>query len=765
MKRILLASAFLSFVLPIGASGGSGEWKVWCNKSAINRITVAGDSIWCSTRGGILVMNLVDSTFVDHLDGLGFRSTEVTALTIDRRGSVWAGFASTGVARIDRFAPNPSVKLYSSVIDGLVSDSVTCMVSVGEDVYYGTRNGAAKFFENFPSYETVLTDSLQGVEVNDILAREDTLYLACNLGVARFERSTFAFRMDRIGRSLSLCVHEGKVHAATVSGVKFLAGGMWNSLGMPGGYVPIGVAAGSGVLYAITEGRAFRWSGSSWSEITANMKTLFSQKYKIFSNYNVPKTIAVDRRGTLWLAGYEPQLDRGAYLNYFSGTGWQSKSPTELTQNGIIALSLGENRDLWASTRHFGVSLLRDDGNWLQYTKLRTPLDPAGFSYFSFMFAFLCDSRGNLWCNVLGNDLDRVEINDPGSQADDVWHHYALHTGTITSNRFVRIKEDPAGNRWFLSDDVVQGMSGINILSSDGTKWMSVDPTIEPRMAGGSVFDVSFSGSGTAYLAIRNYGLQAWATGGFSWENLSNLSNDVWTTLIGPEDLASKTVYCCERGNDGSVWLGTASGLVRYRSGVVDSITVKTSPGAKGLLGAQVYDLEYDGSGNLWVATDRGLNMIDPQGNIEAYTTFSAWQANLYPSSVISPLPSAVCQALVCDVESNFLWIGTAGGLARLDVSPREAVKISLEKAILYPNPVHLARGDSALRISKISSPVSIRVFTLEGELVHEAENVVEGAVAWDLLTLNGYKAVSGIYLVRVSDGRNSIVRKIAVLR
>jgi hypothetical protein len=84
---------------------------------------------------------------------------------------------------------------------------------------------------------------------------------------------------------------------------------------------------------------------------------------------------------------------------------------------------------------------------------------------------------------------------------------------------------------------------------------------------------------------------------------------------------------------------------------------------------------------------------------------------------------------------------------------------------ILYPNPIHISRGDRSLKISRISGEVSIRVYTTEGELVHEAEGVTDGAQAWDLLTLNGFKARSGIYLVKVAKGGQSEVRKIAIIR
>ena len=184
-------------------------------------------------------------------------------------------------------------------------------------------------------------------------------------------------------------------------------------------------------------------------------------------------------------------------------------------------------------------------------------------------------------------------------------------------------------------------------------------------------------------------------------------------------------------------------------------------------MGPIVTDLEFDGLGNLWVTTDRGLNKIDPAGAISAFTTAEAWQSNLYPSSVISPLPAAVCKALVFDASTNAMWIGTDNGIARLDVSAHASATTPLSRLILYPNPVYVARGDNELHIGRISGPVSIQVFTVEGGLVHEASGVTDKGVAWDLfpLTSNSFPARSGIYIVRVSNGRQSEVRKVAVVR
>ena len=767
VRRILIAAVAGAMLAPGIALGASGDWNVFVNASAINRITCIGDSLWCATRGGILIFNLVDSSFVQHLDGLDFRSTDVSALAMDGRGSVWVGFPTSGVARVDRFGTDdPYVKLYSSVIDGLMSDSVTCIAASGNDVYYGSSKGVAKFYDNLHSFEPVLSDSLDGVFVHDILARGDTLWVACERGVARFLRSNFNYAMYRIDAVTSLCVHGGAVHCAGTNGVQRFDGGGWVSLGRPGDLIPLAVAGGAGTLYCITSGKAYRHTGSSWEEITANMKTLFSQKYYIWSSFDMLKAIAVDSRGIPWIGSNEAQLDRGAYLCAYVSGEWINEAPAQLSQNGIVALSFSPGNGIWASTRYFGVSFRSNDGGWATYWKMRSPTDPAGLSYFLNNIALLYDSQGYLWSCAF-NDLDRITINDPFDKGDDEWTHFTLNSGTITSNRFVKAKEDPAGNRWFLSDDVERntGMFGINIVSADGTSWLSVNPNTAPEMAGGSVFDVAFGPGGLVYLALRGYGVQAWYTGGYDWAHLSDLAGDGWSTIIEQTDLTSAELYAVERGADGAVWVGTSAGLVRWKAGVIDSLTIKMNPGERGLLGAKVFDLEFDGAENLWVGTDLGLNKITPDGSIEAFTSAGAWQGDLYPSSIIAPLPSPVCAALQYDEANNILWIGTGNGLARFDVTPLRAPDIPLSRMILYPNPLHISRGDSSLKISRISGEVSVLVYSTEGELVHEAEGVVEGGEVWDLLTRNGFKARSGIYLVKISKGGESEVRKIAVIR
>jgi ligand-binding sensor domain-containing protein len=745
------------------------------NPSAVNRVTAIGDSLWCGTRGGILLFDLGDSSYTSYLDGLELRSNDITAVTLDGRGSIWAAMRTAGIARIDNPDGGFSVKEYTETVDGILSDSVMCLLTIEDDIYYGGMGGVAKFYNNVPAAEPMLTDSLIGKIVYDMTwdGEGNVLWVACAHGIASYDRITFDYTFYEIGEVLSVCMHGGEVYCVSGADVRYLGDGSWPSVGGGLHMDPIAVSSGGGALCCITPERTYLWNGSYWASLASTeLKNLQLENFRIGWSRNILGALAVDGDGSPWVGGFYEEGIRGIYLAAYNGAGWDSFRHPSLTQNQIVALDCDPSGGVWASTGRYGISLRSSDGGWNSYTKIRSDVgNDDALSYYINNLALLYDSRGFLWCNSLTFDLDRIDIGDPLDKDDDVWAHYSIGTGTISSSRFVAAVEDPDGNRWFLSDDVEfeSGMWGVNIASSDGGDWLTVDPGSHPGMEGGNVFDCTFDDQG-AYLALRGIGVMYWRTGGFDWPSLTApYDEDDWFVILDAGQLPSTDLWSIELGGDGSIWVGTSAGLVRYLFGAIDSFTVKTDSGEDGLIGGTVYDLEFDGRGDLWVATNKGLNRINGEGSITgAYTTALKWQDELqliYPSDVISPIPDHLCKALAYDEAGGFIWVGTENGLARFDANEPEEVTMPMSDMILYPNPVHTARGDNSVRIARVSGLVDIRVYSLEGELVHEISGIAEGDVAWDLLTLNGYQASSGVYIVRVTGKGGTAMRKVAVIR
>jgi len=767
---------FFLFFLMLSSVSSAGEWEQFYNSSSILKIKVYGDSLWCGTRGGVLLFNLLDSTFVQYINGLELPSSDVVDIAIDSRGSVWMAFDGKGIVRVDDIDSDPHTNQYNtSVVYDMLSDSITCLLRVEDDIYYGSSSGVAKFYENVHSREVALSDFTEGKKVYDIISYGDSIIVGYSDGVAIFSRKDFSITSYPLGVSVSLCIYMDYIYCLSDGQIYRLNGSVWDNFPTPDDEI-ISISSSNNKLYCISSSKVYSWNGAEWSDISWTYQEEYSLKHLFFVNYRIRYTtdvvssIAVDKRGVPWVGGDWTRARRGTYLSFYLNGRWYNRSPAQLSHSNVIEMDVDPQGGVWVSTKYYGISYRSSDGRWVSYTKYRGDVGENGLSYIGSNLALLYDSEGNLWCNALNFDLDRIVIGDPLIFEDDEWYHYALDTGTITSNRFVKAKEDPLGNRWFLSDDVERdlGKWGINILSADGNNWLSINPEVVPEMQAGSVFDCVFLDGGTVVLAIRGYGVQMWYANGYDWDELSNLSDDFWTTILSPDELASTELNSLAVGRDGALWVGTASGLVRYKSGVIDSFIAKQSYGDEGLISANVRDIEFDGDGALWVATDKGLNRILPDGTIEAFTTSEVWESDfqfIYPSSVISPLCFHDCNSLQYDPFTNSMWVGTANGLTRVDLTPPPEEKIDLENLILYPNPVHISRGDDALKIANISSRVNIQVYNMEGELVHEAFGVGDGEVVWDLLTLNGYIATSGVYIVRIFNEKGSIAKKVAVVK
>ncbi|HMA76089.1 MAG TPA: T9SS type A sorting domain-containing protein, partial [Candidatus Krumholzibacteriaceae bacterium] len=450
---------------------------------------------------------------------------------------------------------------------------------------------------------------------------------------------------------------------------------------------------------------------------------------------------------------------RGVHICSYDGGAWITGDPGGLNSNIIRRVDMDPEGGVWVSTTFFGVCYNSGNNEWISYTD--------SLSYLDYNIALICDSNGRLWSSALERPLDMVELGERLIAEDDIWNRFTRDDDGISS-RHINIAEDPAGNIWFLSDDDYPSKGwGIDIVNASLTEWISITPA-NSDIDGPNVRDCVFDGS-SAYLAINDDGVQVWNTGGFEWSSLKDQSDDYWYTAVDQTDLASTELNALEVIGD-NLWVATGGELLKqdgsgnlfiYTSGLTDE--------KRKILNNEVNDLEKDDFGNIWVATSAGLNIIDRDGEVKGiYTTYDYWRSNLqikYPNSVISPLPDAYCKSLAFDRVNNKMWVGTGKGLACIDMGILSLEQRPLSELFLYPNPVNCYNGDDELRISGISGSVDVKIYNIEGELVHEKKNISDGEAIWDILTINGFKAVSGIYIVRVIGSNSSEIRKVAVVR
>ena len=129
---------------------------------------------------------------------------------------------------------------------------------------------------------------------------------------------------------------------------------------------------------------------------------------------------------------------------------------------------------------------------------------------------------------------------------------------------------------------------------------------------------------------------------------LVRFKDDQESMFTSVDGLANDSVFCLAEGQDHSLWVGTKDGFSRLHNDEWESFGA-----ADGLSQSTVYALAEDREGSLWVGTKHGLNQFNDRRTV--------------PFTVREGLPSNDAGPIWQDAAGT-IWVGTLGaGLARFD--------------------------------------------------------------------------------------------------
>lgn len=314
------------------------------------------------------------------------------------------------------------------------------------------------------------------------------------------------------------------------------------------------------------------------------------------------RALAEDRDGHLWIATVGGGLNRWRAGRIDAMTRAQGMSSDHLR-------SLLEDREgnLWVGSEAGGLAQLKN-GRVLSYSfndGLRS----------DFVRAVRGDGKGNLWVGTEGGGLHRLDGSEIARPED----------GMVGAGAFVTaLCADRRGNLWV-------GTEGNGAVRSgpDGKRRYST----AVGLSGNSVWAIEEDRQGVVWLGTSN--------------GLLGVQGEKEVLYRTEDGLRGNSIRALYGARDGSLWIGTRTvGLHRMREG-----NLETVPLAEGMQQAGVQALAESASGEIWLATTKGLGV------------WSGGTARLLTSRQGVPQDSFF---QVLDDGRGTLWLSSSRGIATL---------------------------------------------------------------------------------------------------
>ena len=513
-------------------------------------------------------------------------------------------------------------------------------------MWFGTQHGVNRFDGH--SYKVFKNDpddgnSLSGVFIYALFkSRDGTIWVGSDQGLDGFDRTTESFRHFRVDDPNPVVIHisedpEGSLWLSTSAGLYRLD----PSTGQTRRFVHDASDAAS-LSSSDIKSTGFDRAGVFWVANAQGLEAFDRASGQV--TMRIPLKEAVrefyfheDRTGTLWIvhgsgngiATYDRTKNELTRYSFYS----DKKTDTNLT--GVYAILETHDGTLWFAT--MGAGLLRFDREHNRFISYQT--DPSNSESIAEnrVIALNEDAEGNVWVGLHATPPNFFPIVPPTFRA--------LKPSTPFSNAFGEslvntILRDSRGRIWL-------GAGGALTI---------IDPATEERR----FVDPQASGSPIEILSIRE------APDGTIWAGslgaglyqMTAESAPLKTFRHDPSDpssIASDIVTRLHFARDGTLWVATWNGLLRYDAQEDAFITYKRDPSAS----AEAYfSIAEQKDGLLWLGSTNGLHSFQPEtGEFRQYT---------HDPEDASTLSNNTVNTVHIDGDGA-IWVGTQNGLNRFD--------------------------------------------------------------------------------------------------
>lgn len=313
-----------------------------------------------------------------------------------------------------------------------------------------------------------------------------------------------------------------------------------------------------------------------------------------------------------------------------------------LPQGTVMATLQDSHGFIWLGTED---GLVRFDGHDIHryaYSKSLQDSLPGNF-----VNAIAEDRTGDLWLAIKGAGLARW---NRASDSFTVYRHADSDANSLSSDGVRTVLVDTRGRVWAGTVD-----GGVNVLetATGVVRHLRRRTPIRDGLIDDRIQTLTEDRSGTIWIGTYS-GLERWTLTGDHFTRGSWLTPDA-APWIGPQ-----VMQIVEDG-DNTFWIGTLdSGLYHLdRTGQILRRFSHNAADGSSLVSNDVRAILKDRTGNLWIGTEEGLDLLDRATNkFSHYQHDKADRESLTDSFIMSLYQDAI----------GLVWIGTrAGGVSHWD--------------------------------------------------------------------------------------------------
>lgn len=384
---------------------------------------------------------------------------------------------------------------------------------------------------------------------------------------------------------------------------------------------------------------------------------------------------AEDNLGRIWIGTdgggvdiYQPATESWQNINIHSAQ--QGK----LSGNRIRSLFTDDKGDIWIGTAGSGLNkYVFAEKKIIHFT--HNPDDPLSLGNNRILNIFQ-DKQRKLW---LGTDGGISIFN--GQQFENI-QSARFKANSLSHNRVLSIYQDSAGLMWFGT------YNGLNKWNPTTSFFNHNIPQTRKQLDHSNVLDFSTDSKGNLFVATYGGGVAVLEKTGV-WQSISDEdglpNNSIVSLLVDNEDglwvgtysdglwykevnssnwqqfkhdaddsysLPASGITDILQDSRGTIWVSTFSGGISKKTENGFNSILKTQGKELGLSSKNVFQILEDQDGFIWLATDNGLNLVDPDD-------FSV-QHFLPDLSQTDGLHTELTWHLFEDSSGNF-WIATQG--------------------------------------------------------------------------------------------------------